>query len=347
MFDITNDMDLSFLSMALSSAPIKPVELVKTANVNADYSSLPSDLFADPVSKQFPIHTPADAAISSLYIYKQASEVDEMTIQKVAESLESFGLEGLLPLLEGEQEMVKIASEENFLLPSKLKFPATDPMMLEKSASAANQFFDQMPLEDKVEVATNLIKVASEFDIDKNNLPKWAFVYGQDASCNLEKVAQEIGYRYNTTGNNAYLNLHSAIKNLYKEAGEISFDAGTNRRIALDLMEIDRASGVNYDEITDPFATVFNDISSAPEEIEKTAMDEQVTIGGVNFYKDTLSDFIESSQGAQIIGEDLYKSAAETYQSTDADAVIAQLQSLPEIAQETFADYLSQYVKDY
>jgi len=346
MFDITNDMDLSFLSQALHDAPIKPVELIKQANVNIDYSQLPNDIFADPVEKKFPIHTPADAAISALYIYKQASEVDEDVKQRVANALEEYGLKELEPLLEGEKEMVKIASEEHFLLPSKLKFPALDPDMLLKSASAAETYFHVMPLSDKVELATNLVKTAEEFNIEPEKLPKWAFVYGQHAPCNLEKLAHELGVRYAYTKHEGYQDLFQELKGLFKTAGEISFDAGTNRSIVAKLIKLDKQANISYDELPDPFIIVFNEIDAQPEEISKTASDELVTIGGVDFYKDDLAELIMSSDGPAIIGEDLYKAAEEHYNVLDADAVISELQSLPKEAQELIAEYLVQYINE-
>jgi len=346
MFDITKDMDLSFLSQALNDAPIKPIELIKQANVNTDYDQLPNDLFADPIAKQFPIYTPSEAAISALYIYKQASEIDEDVKQTVGEALENYGLTQLMPLLEGEKEMVKVASEENFLLPSKMKFPALDPDMLLKSASVANQNFDRMPLEDRVEVGTNLVKVAEEYEIDSKYLPKWAFVYGQKAACNLEKLSQELGIRHALTKNDNYKDMFESIKELHKQAGEIVFDSGINRKIVLDMIALDKEANVNYDEVNDPFVAVFNEFGAKPDEIEKTATDELATIGGVDFYKDDLAELIESPEGIKILGEDLYKNASENFDNINSESIIAELQSMPEAAQEAIADYLSQYVRD-
>ena len=344
MFDITNDMDLSFLSQALSDAPIKPLELVKQANVNVDYNAMPSDVFADPIERKFPIHTPEDTAISALYIYKQASEVDEDTKQRVANAIEEHGLYGLEKLLQGEQEIVKTASAEHFLLPDKLKFPAVDPDMLMKSASAANSNFHLMPLEDKVEVATNLTKLAKEFNIESETLPKWAFVYGQKAACNLEKLAHELGARFQATQYQGYKELFDDLQELFKEAGEISFDAGANRSIALAIYNLDKEAGINYNEFNDPFVATFNEFDAEPEEIEKTATDEFVTIGGIDFYRDELEELIESPRGINVLGEDLYKSAEEHFNSADTEAVIAELQSMPNEAQELVADYIITHI---
>ena len=342
MYDITNDTNLEFLQDAIYSAPVKPLELIKTANVNIDYDNAPADIFADPVERKFPIHTPADAAISALYIYKQASVVDDDVKQNVEQVLREYGLDELTILLNGEQEMEKVASDEEFLLPSKRKFPAFNPDMLEKSAAAIEQNWNIMPLADKVEAATNLVKVASEMDME---VPVWAKIYGQQTACNLHKVASELGVRYALTQHEGYKEVMDKVKSLYKQAGEpIIYDTALARGIVFQIWDLDKVANVSYEDVNDPFVVVFNEPYAEEPEMEKVASDETVTIGGVEFYKDSLVDFFESSDGVQFLGDDLYKQASEPeYNGENAIAVVL---SLPAEAQEVIASALTDSV-DY
>jgi len=347
MFDVTNDKDLSFLHMAIYDAPVKPLDLIKQANVDVDYENAPSDIFADPIEKKFPIHTAPDAAISALYIYKQASEVEPDVKENVRAALEEYGLHDLTTLLEGEKEFIKTASESDFLLPSKMKFPALDKDMLEKSASVIATNLHKMPLSDKVETATNLVKVAREMGYSDEEIPQWAFVYGQEAACNLHKVASALGVRHAITQNEGYSEIMGRVKELHKQAGDVSYDASLNRGICLEIFNLDKEAGVNYNEVEDPFQVVFNTIDKETGEIEKTASEEKVSIGGVDFYKDDLVDFFESQDGIRIIGDDLYKEASESSQTGEysGEAVITVLQELPKEAQEMVAELLAGYVE--
>jgi len=344
MFDITNDKDLSYLQMVLHDAPVKPLELIKQANVDVDYDNAPEDIFADPIEKKFPVHTPADAAISALYIYKQASEIDPDVKENVRAALEEYGLNDLTTLLEGEKEFVKTASEADFLLPSKMKFPAMNKEMLEKSASVIATNLHRMDLSDKVETATNLVKVAREMGYDDSEIPQWAFVYGQEAACNLHKVAMALGVRHAVTQNEGYVEVMNKVKELHKQAGDVSYDTALNRGICLEIFNLDKEAGVSYRDVEDPFEVVFNTIDKQTGEIEKTASEEKVTIGDVEFYKDDLVEFFESEDGMNIIGEDLRKEASEKGDYS-GEAVIAILQGLPKEAQEVLADLLTGYVE--
>ena len=350
LIDINNDEGMTFFAHAFEVAPVKPVELLKQANVNDVDESAPLDVFADPVNKKFPVHTPDHAAVSAIYLYKQASQADDDTLQRTADALHEFGLDELIPLLDGEIEMVKTAAEHDFLLPSKMKFPVVDEASLEKTASTVKQYLNVMPVEDRVEVATNLVKVASELGKDKDELPVWALVYGQEMASDLRKVASELAMRYAATEHPGYQEIGRELQKRASIVGPVVQNQALNRGIALQIHMLDKEAGLSDKDFNDAFVTVFNTTPSPKEEmptpdLSKLAGFDIVNIGGYDFDTKEIVEFLGTSQSMDMLGEDLYKQASADQELT-GENVLAEIFELPEEAQEAVGMILHQQLNN-
>ena len=346
LIDINNDENMSFFAHAFEVAPVKPIELLKQANVNDVSETSPADIFADPVDKKFPIHTPDHAAVSAVYLYKQASQADDDTLQRTADALHEFGLDDLIPLLDGEIEMVKTAAEHDFLLPSKMKFPVVDEVSLEKTASVVKQHLNVMPVEDRVEIATNLVKVASEFGKNVEELPTWALVYGQEMASDLRKVASELAMRYAATEHPGYQEIGRELQKRASVAGPVVQNQALNRGIALQIHLLDKEAGLSERDFNDAFVTVFNSTPKPKEptanpDLSKLAGYDIMNIGGFDFDTKELEEYLGTPEAMNAIGEDLYKQASADQEIT-GENVLAEILDLPEEAQEALGMIFNQ-----
>jgi len=342
MVDITNDKDLSFLAIAIETAPIKPLELLKTANVEEPFEEYSNDVFADPINKQFPIHTPEHTAISALYLFKQANEVDLDTKERVKDALNEWGISDLSVLLDGEQPLTKMASSDLYLMPSKNKFPVYDVEGLTKVASVVGGYLNTMSVSDRVEVSSNLIKTAEEFGVSLEEIPQWALVYGQALSSDLHKTAEAISVRHAITNHDGYKNILTKIAKLKNKVGDISYDPEINRGIAFEMMELDKVAGVTYEDVPDVFISVFNSTKQKEKDesvLSKIASEEGVVIGDTEFYKSDVIDFIENNNAVDVFGEDLCKEASNNG-NIDAEYLLQNVCDLPYEAQVVIAEGL-------
>ena len=335
MKDILRDEDLSLFAEAFEVFPIKRTELVKQAHIEADdWNNAPSDMFADEENRMFPIATPADAFVSAVYLYKQAEDVDDAVRERVIEALKGFGLEDVARELHPPQEMPKVASDDLFLLCSKRKYPVVDEATLHKSAQAVARDFAKMRLDEKMEVAENLVKVASEYNQEVPDIIKR---YARQANCDLDKLAHYLQARYISTGHEGYKEVMEAVRELYKEAGQIVADEEVNNAIVKAVWDVDKEAQPDTD--ADAVLAVYNTFDTS--EIEKVAEAEEIEIAGSVFDKSELEYELEK-RAEEIFGEDFVKVAAELQKE-----YLELVQELPLEDQKAFVRYIKQFVEAY
>ena len=333
MIDVIRDNELKLFAEAFEVFPVKDTDLVKKAHVEAsDWENAPSDMFADEENRMFPIATPADAFMSAVYLYKQAEEADQKVVERVVDALRGFGLDEVAAELEPADEMPKVASDDVFLLRSKRKYPVVDEATLEKSAQAIARDFAKMRLDEKMEVAENLVKVAAEYNQD---VPELIKRYARQANCDLDKLAQHLQARYVSTGHDGYKEVMNAVRELYKQAGQIVSDEEINNAIVKAVYDVDKEA--NPDADADAVLAVYNTFDTG--EMEKEAQSEEIEIAGVVFDKNDLEQELEK-RAEEIFGEDFVK-AAEEMNVEKIDLV----KELPVESQEAFVRYIKQFVE--
>lgn len=278
----------------------------------SDRDFLSNEAYADPESKTFPIHTPEHAILSSLYM--QGEPVDEMTKIACEENLAFFGLD--IKIKECEDVVEKTASELDaldFVLPHKAKLPIVDLNTYVKSASVFMDSLPSLTFKDKVIGSTQLVKKASELNIESDPLfEKMALKNTIDRNL----INMYLDDQFVKTASESYLDIKKTISSLPDRSLE-------NSSIVIKLANaIDEA---NSGETTDEFFEIFS----------KTASEKMDEVDGysINF------DNLDMEKLASVIGQE----ELEHLKSSDGDLgteVRTYFSSLEEDEQKVIAQNL-------
>ena len=113
--DQQRDITQRTLYQILQERPgIEP--LIKHASVGVSLDSLPNSAFADDIGRNYPIDTPANAAMSLAYATKTANLEDRVS-RRLGDAAEIYGI--LLP----PKQQEKVAySVPRYLLPKQKKY---------------------------------------------------------------------------------------------------------------------------------------------------------------------------------------------------------------------------------
>lgn len=262
--DIQTDEELGLLSHHLpeQDLPKEAMMLVKTANVEADYSDLIKEAFADQKNQMFPIHTPGDTILSAVYINSQLDSVPELTKKACREALEEWNIEGVII---GEMEKTASTNEipdDHYLLEDAKKLPVLDDTMLIKSAAILSSNFDKLTIDDRVNSSLQLRKFATMYGVDMTAFDSKFNIYSLQADCNLGKLAFDIGNRMTFIEEEeraGYREVLAKLASLKEElGGDMSTSKETNAGIAHSLITLDKTAGIygTFNAIEDTYNTV-------------------------------------------------------------------------------------------
>lgn len=157
--DQTSDAGYSTLRLVVEHFP-KVFEFSKTANLKADeFTALPSEAFADPVARRYPIHTPEQTAISIGYA-KLASELPRHVAENLRKAAELHNVDDTL----FAEDATKVAQEipDSYLLPEKKRFKITGAQDVKVAESVYLEKYAQFSIEDRSEMGMRLVKYAEE-----------------------------------------------------------------------------------------------------------------------------------------------------------------------------------------
>jgi hypothetical protein len=234
-----------------------------------NYQSLRKEAFALPEARLFPIHTPTDALLSALYLYKQAAageEVPEEVFKKVATALDLHGVKQ-----DFIKQAKKLTPEERAKLPdSVFGLVVTDPktgkkirkypMPDEGHVRAAIKYFVQnyknYPIEWRKQIASKIVERAKKFGIEVEHpvILKYAGVKPQNKKADLKKAASLIEtYRaawFESHGipeaAEVYRKLASALE---KEAEKGDLSEEEIQKLAAAVETLDQEFGVDYEKL--------------------------------------------------------------------------------------------------
>jgi len=239
--------------------------LVKTAEVGREVrDNLPSSAFADPVNREFPVHTKEHALLSSAYAEKTASVAPEVT-GRIQAALTVYG--ATLPKKEFEK-VAAAAETPDYLLPHTRQFPIYSGTSLKLAHEAISRNQRKLSPTSLATAASVLVKHAAARD---EELPTEVYQWAGIVPCDRDKAAEWIDARGAAApaGAGAYTRVAQLVRSLpfTTERAELT-------KVAEAVSELDKQHGLARlygKSLPDPLKTVFN---------TKEAMTEMVDLGG-------------------------------------------------------------------
>lgn len=300
-------------------------ELVKTANIDFDENdNRPDAAFAWPDRRLFPIDAPEQAAISKLFIEKQAG-VPEDVKERCNRALEIFGV--TLPMVEKTAAIEPPSAD--FLLPSIKRLAVRSPEQVKLAAEALLGNLKKLGTTHRAEAATNLVKKAVQFNTPvPSRILKLAGVTG----CDTKVLRDWVEARTEIATDPHILMAYEKLANATKELPRYCYDRDELIKVAEVLGELDEAAELtpHYDRrLLDPLETVFN--------MDKVA-DDQVDLAGTPVPLESLLS-IEPEIYREVFGEDLADEFIED-DEINPDKLKTILPTVPRDLQKTLAAQL-------
>ena len=217
-------------------------DYVKSASVSAEETEQLGDhAFANPSTREFPLHTPAHVYLSHGYC-KSAGVKQAAILNRIRAAATKFSISGDLDALDvamssqvksahvksacaveidfgpGEESaanvLVKQGGVHGF-------YPINTPFEIEESAVKLANHKAQMPLSTFVAGCKAIYKAASVNNVAPQNLPRTVVAYGQDRMPSFEHLEFEAEQRMQLTGDTMYGEISkSASANADKEPVE-------------------------------------------------------------------------------------------------------------------------------
>lgn len=158
IMDIQRDATFKHLYHMLSEfAELEPVCKTAEALTLEDFSKLPNSKFANPNTREYPIHTPGHTAASALYAHKFNAPSDVKS--KIAAAAVVFDID--LTCL--GRTKVATETEPVYMLPSVKKYPVRNSTEFKAASDYFADFADNLKPDFRSEYAENLTKVASTY----------------------------------------------------------------------------------------------------------------------------------------------------------------------------------------
>jgi len=282
--------DSSFLQLnRLIHEYPQAVEHIKTAEMSPEENEKRADSqFADSINRKFPIDTPGHAALSRLYMEKQAG-VEQSVIATCDKALELFGISLDLSAVE------KVAADdsEDYLLPDIRRLRVKTASDVTNAAEAIQRNYKSMDIDSRAKASLNLVKKAVAHEV---KLPTQILKFAGTTMCDTRVLRDWVLARSERTTDPA---LHYGYTKLAEEAHQLPrfiSDRSDLIKVAAAIHELDEAAGLGkyYDRtLLDPLSTVFNTDKVADEMMEvagqQVPLDRLLAIDG-DIYKDLVGD---------------------------------------------------------
>lgn len=288
--DQFSDPGFKTLSERLRSFPGVDL-LIKTAELDDDENAkVASTAFAWPEQRLFRIDSPAQAALSKLYMSKQA-DIPEHVTDTCNKALELYGV--TFP----EEYMVKKASTPltDYLLPHLKRFKVTSKEHVKVANAALFTNRRKMDTNTRAQASINLVKKAAQF---KQQVSSFILKTAGTTLCDTQVLRDWLNARSVET---ADVGIANGFRKLANETLLMPALAGNREdlvKVACAIQELDEAAGLDnlYDtKLPDPLQTVFN--------TDKIASDV-VSVAGKQIPLETLLS-IDPEVYQDLLGSDL------------------------------------------
>lgn len=280
-------------------------EHIKTATLDPQENEKRADTaFADRINRKFPIDDPAQAALSRIYMEKQAG-VSQEVVEVCDKALE---LHGIKLDLTGVEKTARDDSAD-FLLPEIRRLRVKTAEDVTPAAEFIQRNYKQMDIDSRARASTNLVKKAVEHDV---RLPSMILKFAGATVCDTKVLRDWVLARTERT---ADPNIHFGYTKIAEEVDQYPryvSDRAELIKVAAAIAELDEAAGLGqfYDRtLLDPLSTVFN--------TEKVA-DEMMEVAGQQVPLDRLLS-IPADVYRDLLGEDLANEFLDATGEIDAE----------------------------
>jgi len=279
IIDQSNDPSYKHLFALVREFPqVEPY--IKTAQVDVpeEEEKLASSAFAWPDRRLFRIDKPAQAALSRLYMQKQAG-VPEEVVKRCDEALDLYGIK----LDFGTEKVAEpLDDSDDYLLPKMKRFRVRTPNDVKLASVALLTHCHKMDPDTRATAAVNLVKKATALNIELSApIYKLAGATMSDPNLLRDWIEARAEATEDPAIKRAYTKLADATRTKEVACQQFLNDRDDLIKIAGSLMELDEAAGLqqHYDKrIPDPMLTVFNtdkiaeemlDLAGKPVELSK------------------------------------------------------------------------------
>lgn len=301
-------------------------EHIKTATLDPEQNDArPDTAFAWQEKRLFPIDSPDQAALSRLYVHKQAAEIPRKVVEICNKALELYDID--MPL-ESKTAAAPIDDERDYLLPSIKRWRVTDAESVKMASEALIQNRRRMDVDTRATASVNLAKKAAEFGVP---LSKSILKMAGATMCNTKELRDWLEARASITDDPqisfGYNKLAEEIDALPSLVG----DRDQLIKVAAAIQELDEAANLDYyydRKIPDALDTVFN--------TDKIA-DELIILAGRQVPLSQL-EAIDPEIYRDVLGEDLANDFISSTGEIDTEQLKIILPTVPrDLLQALFA----------
>lgn len=288
--DQFTDVGFRVLSQRIRQFPdIDP--FIKEAVLDVEENEkIASSAFAWESRRLFRIDSPAQAALSRVYMEKQA-DVPRSVIAKCDKALELFGVD--LPL--NEKTAAARDTTDEYLLPHMKRFRVQSADDVKVASEAILRNHKRMDPETRAMASVNLAKMAVKY---AEPIPSQILKFAGATMCDTRVLKDWLLARTEKTADAEISNAYEKLAYQVEKLPRHCVDREELIKVASVLRELDEAAGLEhlYDrQLLDPVTTVFN--------MDKVA-DEMMDLAGRQVPMDTLLS-IEPAVYEDAFGPDL------------------------------------------
>lgn len=266
--DQYHDPSFSLLFHILSENP-DARDFVKSASIrDEDEAALPDTAFAWPARRLFPIDTPENTVLSSLYREKCAAVPAEVD-QALDKAQGIYGVKELLDRCKTAAVQPPIVdTKDDYLLPEHSRLRVKTAEHVPAAEMLLLRDYPKLNIGDRATAFTNLVKKARDLGVTLK--PETHRMAGMTVC--TTKVAQDwIEARVAATKDPLFQGAYEKIASAFTGRGEFIQDRDELVAVADALARLDKQAGIthHYDKrLPDPIRTVFNTDKVAEEMVD-------------------------------------------------------------------------------
>lgn len=305
--DQYNDPSFTLLFHILNENP-DARDFVKSASIrHEDEAELPDTAFAWPARRLFPIDTPENTVLSSLYREKCAAvpaEVDQ-ALEKAQ------GIYGVKEMLErcktAAVQPPVVDTKDDYLLPEHGRLRVKTAEHVPAAEELLHRDFTKLNIADRATAFTNLVKKARDMGVPLK--PETHRMAGMTV-CTTKTAQDWIEARIAATKDPLFQGAYEKLASAFVGRGEFIQDRDELIAVADTLAKLDKQAGIDshYDKrLPDPIRTVFNTDKLAEDTVDMAG--RQVSLAKLaampkTWWADVVGDDI-APEFAEKTGEEL------------------------------------------
>jgi hypothetical protein len=301
-------------------------EHIKTAALDLDENEdRPDTAFAWQERRLFPIDSADQAALSRLYIHKQASAVPEDVVALCDKALELYNVD--MPL-QVKTASAPVDDSRDYLLPQLKRWKVIDADGVKLASEAIMTNRRRMDTGSRATASVNLAKKAAEFGVP---LPKTILKMAGATMCDTKVLRDWLEARSTITTD---AQIKFGYDKLAEEVDQMPLLVGDRDeliKVAAAIQELDESVNLDYfydQKIPDALDTVFN--------TEKMA-DEILSLAGRQVPLSTL-EAIDPDVYRDVLGDDLAEDFISSTGEIDEEQLKIVLPTVPrDLLQALFA----------